>query len=69
MSAYVLLDTRVSNPEAYEGYKALADRYKVADIEAAADAIVWACDEAPGFTPGRPRDLSFTGTIDEAMLP
>lgn len=25
MSAYVLLDIRVSNPEAYEGYKALAD--------------------------------------------
>jgi NADPH-dependent glutamate synthase beta subunit-like oxidoreductase/NAD(P)H-flavin reductase len=51
----------------FAGYKALADRYKVADIEAAADAIVWACDEAPGFTPGRPRDLSFTGTIVDAI--
>ncbi|MCH7555684.1 MAG: hypothetical protein IIC08_06820 [Proteobacteria bacterium] len=51
----------------FAGYKALADRYKVADIEAAADVVVWACDEAPGFTPGRPRDLSFTGTIVDAI--
>ncbi len=51
----------------FAGYKSLADRYKTADIEAAADVIVWACDEAPGFTPGRPRDLSFTGTIVDAI--
>ena len=51
----------------FAGYKAIADRYKVADIEAAADVVVWACDEAPSFTPGRPRDLSFTGTIVDAI--
>ena len=51
----------------FAGYKTIADRYKVADIEAAADVIVWACDEAPGFTPSRPQDLSFTGTIVDAI--
>ena len=30
----------------FAGYKTIADRYKVADIEAAADTIVWCCDEA-----------------------
>jgi NAD(P)H-flavin reductase len=51
----------------FAGYKTIADRYKVADIEAAADVIVWACDEAPGFDPSRPQDLSFTGTIVDAI--
>ena len=51
----------------FAGYKSLADRYHVANIEAAADTIVWCCDEAPGFTPGRPQDHSFTGNIVQAM--
>ena len=51
----------------FAGYKKLIDRYKVPQIEAAADLVVWCCDEAPGFTPGRPRDKSTTGTIVEAM--
>ena len=51
----------------FAGYKTLADRYKVADIEAAADTIVWCCDEAPGFAPGRPQDRSFVGNIVEAI--
>ncbi|HML09682.1 MAG TPA: FAD-dependent oxidoreductase, partial [Stellaceae bacterium] len=51
----------------FAGYKTLADRYKVADIEAAADTIVWCCDEAPGFAPGRPQDRAFVGNIVEAI--
>ena len=51
----------------FAGYKTIADRYKVADIEAAADAIVWCCDEAPGFAPGRAQDRAFVGNIVEAM--
>ena len=51
----------------FAGYKKLADRYKVEEIEAAADAVVWACDEAPGFTPDRPQDRATVGTIVEAM--
>ena len=53
----------------FAGYKAMRDRYKVADIERAADTIVWCCDEAPGFAPNpaRPQDRSFVGNIVQAM--
>ena len=51
----------------FAGYKKVADRYKVADIEAAADTVVWCCDEEPGFTPGRAQDRSFVGNIVQAM--
>lgn len=51
----------------FAGYKAMRDRYKVEEIERAADAIVWCCDEAPGFTPGRPQDRSFVGNIVQAI--
>ncbi len=51
----------------FAGYKELEDRYKVAEIEAAADVIVWCCDEAPGFTPDRSQDRTFTGNIVEAI--
>src|SRR6185312_12438863 len=52
----------------FAGYKRRQDRYKVAEIEAAADVVVWACDEAPGFTADRPRDSTFVGNIVEAMV-
>jgi NADPH-dependent glutamate synthase beta subunit-like oxidoreductase/NAD(P)H-flavin reductase len=54
----------------FAGYKAVRDRYKVADIEAAADVIIWCCDEAPGFAPNpeRPQDRSFVGNIVQAMV-
>ncbi|MFO1314824.1 MAG: FAD-dependent oxidoreductase [Burkholderiales bacterium] len=51
----------------FAGYKKRGDRYKVADIEAAADAVVWCCDEAPGFAAARPQDRAFVGNIVEAM--
>ncbi len=51
----------------FAGYKKAADRYKVADIENAADTVVWCCDEAPGFKPGRPQDRAFIGNIVQAM--
>ncbi|HWG79216.1 MAG TPA: FAD-dependent oxidoreductase, partial [Stellaceae bacterium] len=40
----------------FAGYKKLVDRYKVREIEQAADVVVWCSDEAPGFTPTRPQD-------------
>jgi NAD(P)H-flavin reductase len=52
----------------FAGYKKHVDRYKVSEIEAAADTIVWCCDEAPGFAPSRPDDRSFHGNIVQAML-
>jgi NADPH-dependent glutamate synthase beta subunit-like oxidoreductase/NAD(P)H-flavin reductase len=51
----------------FAGYKKMIDRYKVADIEAAADAVVWCCDEGPGFVPRRVQDRSFVGNIVQAM--
>ncbi|MBV8866199.1 MAG: FAD-dependent oxidoreductase [Acidobacteriaceae bacterium] len=51
----------------FAGYKKIIDRYKVEEIEAAADVVVWVCDEAPGFTPGRVQDSAFVGNIVEAM--
>ena len=51
----------------FAGYKTVEDRYKVADIERAADCVVWCCDEAPGFAPGRPQDRSFVGNIVAAL--
>ena len=46
----------------FAGYKKMIDRYKVEEIEAAADVVVWCCDEAPGFTPGRPQDARLSAT-------
>ncbi len=51
----------------FAGYKKVIDRYKVEDIERAADIVVWCCDEEPGFTPGRPQDRAFLGNIVQAM--
>jgi hypothetical protein len=51
----------------FAGYKHMQDRYKVEEIEAAADVVVWCCDEEPGFTPRRPADKSFVGNIVQAM--
>jgi NADPH-dependent glutamate synthase beta subunit-like oxidoreductase/NAD(P)H-flavin reductase len=54
----------------FAGYKAMRDRYKVEDIERAADVIIWCCDEAPGFasSPSRPQDRRFVGNIVQAMV-
>jgi NADPH-dependent glutamate synthase beta subunit-like oxidoreductase/NAD(P)H-flavin reductase len=51
----------------FAGYKALEDRYRIADIERAADTVVWCCDEAPGFAPGRTQDRAFVGNIVAAI--
>ena len=51
----------------FAGYKKVEDRYKVSEIEAAADTIVWCCDEAPGFVPSRSQDRTFIGNIVQAM--
>jgi len=51
----------------FAGYKKIIDRYKVAEIEAAADVVIWCCDEAPGFAATRPQDRAFVGNIVEAM--
>jgi NADPH-dependent glutamate synthase beta subunit-like oxidoreductase/NAD(P)H-flavin reductase len=52
----------------FAGYKTIADRYKISEIEAAADTIIWCCDEAPGFSPDRPQDKTYVGNIIDAMV-
>ncbi len=50
----------------FAGYRHLHDRYKLTEIEAAADIVVWCCDEkAPPAR--RSCDLSFHGNIVEAI--
>jgi len=51
----------------FAGYKKVIDRYKVGEIENAADVVVWCCDEQPGFQPRRPQDRAFVGNIVQAM--
>ncbi len=51
----------------FAGYKTVEDRYKIEEIERAADTVVWCCDEAPGFAPTRLRDRGFVGNIVQAI--
>ncbi len=55
----------------FAGYKRAQDVFKMADIEAAADIVVWAVDPGEGVTPiptGRPQDRSHIGNILETMV-
>ncbi len=51
----------------FAGYKKAIDRYKVEEIEAAADVVVWCCDEESDFKANRQSDRTFTGNIIEAI--
>jgi len=51
----------------FAGYKKMLDRYKMEEIEAAADMVIWSSDESPGFTPTRPQDRSYVGHIADAI--
>ncbi len=55
----------------FAGYKFSQDRFKVSDVEAAADVIVWSVDKGENvkpFTSSRPQDKTFVGNILEAMV-
>lgn len=51
----------------FAGYKQARDRYKVEEIEAASDVVVWCCDEVADFTANRPQDKTFHGNMLEAL--
>ncbi len=51
----------------FAGYKRMVDRYKVSEIEAASDVVIWCSDEEPGFEPNRPDDKAYVGNIVQAM--
>ena len=63
----------------FAGYKRVQDRYKVEEIEHAADCVVWCCDEGPSFAPSRPRDRTLAtveaigaygrGALGPVMIP
>ncbi|MGY6216268.1 FAD-dependent oxidoreductase [Methylolobus aquaticus] len=55
----------------FAGYRNRGDVFKVRDIEAASDLVIWAVDKTPGaeaIPPLRPQDKTFVGNIIEAML-
>jgi len=55
----------------FAGYKFAQDRFKVEDVEAAADLIIWSVDKGEGvqaIVPTRPQDKSFVGNILECMI-
>jgi NAD(P)H-flavin reductase/NADPH-dependent glutamate synthase beta subunit-like oxidoreductase len=55
----------------FAGYRSHEDIFKVEDIEAASDIIIWAVDDRPdndAIPITRPQDKSMVGTIIEAML-
>ena len=55
----------------FAGYKYSQDRFKVQDVEAAADLIIWSVDKGEGvqaIVPTRPQDKSFVGNILESMI-
>ncbi len=55
----------------FAGYKYAQDRFKVEDVEAAADIIIWSVDKGEGVTAintTRPQDKTFVGNILECML-
>ncbi|MGX2039310.1 FAD-dependent oxidoreductase [Methylocaldum sp. MU1018] len=55
----------------FAGYRKREDVFKIRDIEAASDVVVWSVDNLPGaepIPPLRPQDKTFVGNIVEAML-
>jgi len=51
----------------FAGYRSSADRYKIEQIERAADRIVWSVDKGEPLPITRAGDMSFVGNIVEAM--
>ena len=52
----------------FAGYRSLQDVFRMDDIEASADQVIWATDRAPTVTPRRPQDHTFAGNIVQAMV-
>jgi NAD(P)H-flavin reductase/NADPH-dependent glutamate synthase beta subunit-like oxidoreductase len=55
----------------FAGYKFSQDRFKVEDVEAAADVVIWSVDKGDNvqsFPTTRPQDKTFVGNILECMV-
>jgi NADPH-dependent glutamate synthase beta subunit-like oxidoreductase/NAD(P)H-flavin reductase len=52
----------------FAGYRQAIDRFKIEEIEAAADQVVWCVDQGEALSARRPQDRSFVGNIVQAMV-
>jgi NAD(P)H-flavin reductase len=52
----------------FAGYRQAIDRFKIAEIEAAADVVVWCVDQGAALSAPRAGDRSFVGNIVQAMV-
>jgi len=52
----------------FAGYRNSQDRYRIEDIEKAADRIIWSCDSGNAIVPSREGDKAFVGNIVQSML-
>ncbi|MEQ1545025.1 pyridine nucleotide-disulfide oxidoreductase [Methyloglobulus sp.] len=55
----------------FAGYKFGQDRFKIEDVEEAADLVIWSVDKGENvqaINPNRPQDKSFVGNILECMV-
>ena len=51
----------------FAGYRDPADVFRMDDIEASADQVIWASDRGPAIKPRRLQDHAFVGNIVQAM--
>jgi NADPH-dependent glutamate synthase beta subunit-like oxidoreductase/NAD(P)H-flavin reductase len=52
----------------FAAYRKREDIYKVEEIEAATDQVIWSVDAGDLPAPGRPQDRAFRGNVVQAML-
>jgi NAD(P)H-flavin reductase len=52
----------------FAGYRRAEDIYKVEEIEAATDQVIWSVDAGTPPAPRRPQDRAFVGNIVQSML-
>ena len=52
----------------FAAYKKKEDIYKVEEIEAATDQVIWSVDTGDLPSPGRPQDRAFLGNVVQAMV-
>jgi NAD(P)H-flavin reductase len=51
----------------FAAYRKKEDVFKIDDIEAAADEVIWSVDAGPPIVPRRPQDRSLVGNVVQAM--
>jgi NADPH-dependent glutamate synthase beta subunit-like oxidoreductase/NAD(P)H-flavin reductase len=51
----------------FAAYRKREDVFKIDDIEAAADEVIWSVDAGPAIAPRRPQDRSLVGNVVQAI--